>query len=104
MNAAKIEYDPERLVAFCRKRRIVEMSLFGSVLSDRFRPDSDVDVLVAFEPDTRYTWGEWLDMIDDLRSIFGREVDLVSRSAIERSNNPFRKRHILSHLERVYVA
>ena len=47
----RIAYDPKQLAAFCIKWKVKELALFGSVLRDDFRPDSDVDVLVEFEPD-----------------------------------------------------
>ncbi|MBM4043470.1 MAG: nucleotidyltransferase, partial [Planctomycetes bacterium] len=50
MAAPRINLPTDKIEAFCRKWRIAEVSLFGSVLRDDFRPDSDVDVLVAFEP------------------------------------------------------
>jgi predicted nucleotidyltransferase len=47
---ARIPVDQEAIAAFCRRWKVAELSLFGSVLRDDFRPDSDVDVLVEFEP------------------------------------------------------
>ena len=49
----RIDLDQERLAEFCRKYRVREMAFYGSVLRDDFRPDSDVDVLVEFQPDAR---------------------------------------------------
>jgi uncharacterized protein len=60
-----------------------------------------VDVLVQFEPDAPWSLYEWVDMIDELKAMFGREVDLVERAAIR---NPFRRRHILDHHQVVYAA
>ncbi len=50
---ARILFDKGKLTEFCKRWQIVEMALFGSVLRDDFRPDSDVDVLVRFAPDAR---------------------------------------------------
>ena len=99
--SAHIDIDPERIAAFCRKWRVQEFSLFGSVLTDDFRPDSDVDVLVVFEEDEGWSMFDVVDMIDELKAIFGRNVDLVEKSAIR---NPFRRRHILASHEVVYAA
>ena len=104
METKNLAYDRVALERFCRRWKVAELALFGSTLRDDFDADSDVVVLVSFAPGTDWSWGQWLDMIDELREIFGREVDLVSRSAVERSENPYRKRHILSHLEPLYVA
>jgi predicted nucleotidyltransferase len=64
-----------KIVEFCQRNRIRKLALFGSVLRDDFRPDSDIDVLVEFEPDARVGW-EFIDMQDELGELFGREVDL----------------------------
>jgi len=96
-----IPIDRPRIADFCRRWKIKELSLFGSVLRDDFRPDSDVDVLILLEEDAPWSLYEWVDMIDELKVIFGRDVDLVEKSAIE---NPFRKRSILSTAEVLYAA
>ena len=83
---------PEREIAdFCRRHHIVSFSLFGSVLRDDFRPDSDVDVLVEFEPDHIHGLA-FFDMQDELERLFGRKVDLVTKGALR---NPFRRHEIL---------
>lgn len=88
---------------FCRRWHIHELALFGSVLQDRYEPDSDVDVLVTFSPDTPWTLFDMVHMRDELKDIFGREVDLVSRRGIERSHNDLRRKAILSSGEAIYV-
>ena len=93
----------EQIAAFCRRWHVRELSLFGSVLRDDFRPDSDVDVLVDFEPDARWGLLDLCHMEDDLRAIFGRDVDLVTRRAVEESPNYIRRNHVLAHLETVYA-
>jgi predicted nucleotidyltransferase len=99
--APKIAVDRSRIEAFCRKWEVKEFSLFGSVLTDDFEPDSDVDVLVTLDEDARCSLFEWVDMIDELKDIFGRDVDLVEKTAIR---NPFRRHRILRTHEVVYVA
>ena len=100
----RIPLDRERLADFCRRWRIVEFALFGSVLRDDFRPESDVDVLVSFAPDASWSLGDRARMEDELRQILGREVDVVERAAVERSENYIRRRHILRSLQRLDVA
>jgi len=101
--AHHVEVDRERLAAFCRRWRVVELALFGSALRDDFGPDSDVDLLVRFAPDARVGLLEHVAMEEELSALFGRKVDLVSRRAIERSRNPIRRRAILSGAEPIYA-
>jgi uncharacterized protein len=91
----QVPLDRARLAAFCRHWGVAELALFGSVLRDDFRPDSDVDVLVSFAPEVQRTLFDLVDMEDELARIFGRKVDLVTRRAIEESQNWIRRRTIL---------
>ncbi|MGH7165026.1 MAG: nucleotidyltransferase family protein [Nitrospiraceae bacterium] len=101
---AHIDIPHEQISAFCRKWNITEFCLFGSALRDNFRPDSDIDVLVTFAPETHYSLFDIIHAQDELKAILGREVDLVERKAVERSENYIRRKHILSSLVPVYVA
>jgi uncharacterized protein len=94
----------DEIAALCRRWRIRELALFGSVLRDDFGADSDVDVLVGFEPGEPWHLSSWLALRDELSMLLGRPVDLVEKGAIEESRNPMLKRHILTHMEPVYVA
>ncbi len=96
-----IAIDKQKIEAFCRRWKIKELALFGSVLREDFRPDSDVDVLVAFEPGAGITFDNRVEMLDELAEIFGREVDLVEKDLIR---NPFRRHEILKTKEVVYAA
>jgi len=89
---------------FCRKWKIADLALFGSVLREDFRPDSDIDVLASFEPNARWSLMGVVEMQDELDTVLGRKVDLVERRAAERSENYIRRRHILESAELVYVA
>jgi len=86
---------------FCRKWKVLEMALFGSVLSEDFRPDSDIDVLVSFKNNAGWGLFEFVDMIDELQTIFGRKVDLVEKDSLR---NPFRRQAILAAHEVIYAA
>lgn len=101
MVSPRIDIPMERIAEFCRKWRIKELSLFGSVLRDDFRPDSDVDVLVLLGEGVPWDLFDWVDMIDELKGIFGRDVDLVEKTAI---TNPFRRRNILRSHQVIYAA
>jgi predicted nucleotidyltransferase len=100
----KIEFRQDRLTEFCRRWRITELALFGSVLRDDFRPDSDVDVLVTFAPDAEWDWRDVDRMSEELSTIFRRNVDLVERRLVERNRNYIIRKHILRSAEPVYVA
>jgi|SRR2546423_15641143 len=102
--STRIPIDRDTIADFCRRWKISELALFGSVLRDDFRPDSDVDVLVTFAPEADWSLFDHVDMQEELSGILGRKVDLVSRRAIERSANWIRRRAILSTAEPYYVA
>lgn len=101
MRYNNIQVPLEQIEAFCRKWKVKEFSLFGSVLRPDFRADSDIDVLVELEPDAPWSLFEWVEMIEELKGLFGREVDLVDKTAIR---NPFRRHEILGSREVVYAA
>lgn len=100
----QIECSREMIVDFCRRWRIVEFAIFGSALREDFHPKSDVDILVTFESGVQWSFQQWLEMIRELEALFGRKVDLIERRLVEQSKNYIRRKHILSHLEHVYVA
>jgi len=97
-----IEVSKERIAAFCRQNHIRSLSFFGSVLRDDFRPDSDVDVMVEFEPGQEPGLMEIVAMEMELSEILGHKVDLVERQSVEKSENYIRRRHILHSLETIY--
>lgn len=101
---ARIPLDYEKIAEFCRRWQITEFALFGSVLHEDFRSDSDVDVLVTFSADSHWTLFDMARMQDELQDIFGRKVDLVSRRGIEASPNYIRRKAILSSAEVIHVA
>lgn len=89
------------ITAFCHKWRVTEFALFGSVLRDDFRPDSDIDVLLTFESGAPWHLWHFVDMKDELEALFGREVDIVEKKAIR---NPIRREDILNSYQVVYAA
>jgi uncharacterized protein len=99
-----IELPDEQIAEFCRRWKIVELSAFGSVLRDDFRPDSDVDMLVSFAPDAEWSLFDQMAMEEELAAMLGRKVDLVSRRGVEQSENWIRRRHILESARQVYGA
>lgn len=101
---SKIAIPQEAIEAFCRRNHIRRLALFGSVLREDFRPDSDVDVLVDFERDVDLGLLEIVALEDELSGVLGRKADLVDREEVERSANYIRRRHILGTAETLYVA
>jgi uncharacterized protein len=98
----KIEFDQRELGQFCKRRGIARLELFGSALGDNFRSESDIDLLATLDPSAHPTLFDWEEMREELTEILGREVDLVSRRAIESSRNAYRKRSILSTAQPFY--
>ena len=99
-----IDIPREKINEFCTRWKIREFAPFGSVLREDFGPESDIDVLVTFDEDARRTLFDIVDMEEELKEIFGRSVDIVSRRGIEASRNPIRKKAILSSAEEIYAA
>lgn len=97
----RITIPEEAIKAYCHRWGVKEFALFGSVLTDRFNQDSDVDVLVEFLPGFGLTFENFPDAIKELEAIFGREVDLVEKDLIR---NPFRRYRILTTRRVLYAA
>ena len=86
----------DAITQFCRRWKIRELALFGSVLRTDFRPDSDVDVLVTFHDDADWGLLAHMQMQQELATLLHRPVDLISRRALERSPNWIRRAAILN--------
>jgi uncharacterized protein len=99
-----IEIPKDQLRDFCRKWKITEFSLFGSVVRDDFEPGSDIDVMIEFPPDAPWSLLEMVDMNEELEAIFGRRVDLLTRYGVENSRNYLRREAILSSAVQLDVA
>lgn len=89
------------LELLCSRWKIRELALFGSVLRSDFGPDSDIDCLVTFAPEARWSLFDLVGLQDELESLFGRPVDLVEKNALR---NPFRRREILRTHRVLYAA
>jgi uncharacterized protein len=103
MTEPQIPIDREQIAAFCRKWSIVEFALFGSVLTADFRPDSDVDVMVEFARDARIGMWDLYDIEEELRTIFGRDVDVVTRRSLVRSENDLMRNSIFAGARTFYA-
>ncbi|MDX2099652.1 MAG: nucleotidyltransferase family protein [Leptolyngbyaceae cyanobacterium bins.59] len=102
MQLKNFELPMEQIRAFCDRWKVVEFALFGSVLREDFRPDSDIDVMVQFDINAHPTFFDLSTMEDELKTIFHREVDLVTRKGIESSRNYLRRQAILSSVQVIY--
>jgi uncharacterized protein len=85
----------DAITQFCRRWKIRELALFGSVLRTDFRPDSDVDVLVTFANDAHWGILAHVQMQQELATILQRPIDLISKRALEQSPNWMRRNAIL---------
>jgi predicted nucleotidyltransferase len=104
MNKIKIKVPETKIAEFCKRWNVSEFAIFGSALSADFRPDSDVDVLVSFDPQAHVTLFDMVHMQDELKAIFGREVDLISKRGVETSRNYLRRKNILESAQVIHVA
>lgn len=93
----------EEITAFCHKWELTEFALFGSVLREDFRPDSDIDVMVQFHPDAHPTFSTLDQMETELKQLFQRDIDLITRKGIETSRNYLRRQEILSSARIIYA-
>lgn len=101
-NALRIKIDiPKReLSDFCQRYQVKQLALFGSVLNDNFREDSDVDVLVAFQPNARIGFLTFSRMQRELTALLKRPVDLVPMDGLK----PVIRSSVLSNIEEIYAA
>ena len=99
---AQIALPGRQLSTLCRRYHVRRLALFGSVLREDFRPDSDVDVLIALQPGTTMTIEKYIEMQDELSAMFGgREIDLVQKRLLK---NPYRRHEILTTRQVIYAA
>ena len=98
---ARLPIDPEALATVCRRHRIRKLSLFGSRLKGTARPDSDVDLLVEFEPDARPTYFDLAEIEIELAELMdGQKVDLRTPAELSR----YFRDEVLREAEEQYVA
>lgn len=93
----------ESLNQFCRRWAIKELALFGSILREDFGAESDIDVLVTFSPEANWGLLDHVQMELELADLLGRDVDLLTRRAVERSQNPIRRNEILATAQTIYA-
>ncbi|MSR24107.1 MAG: DNA polymerase subunit beta [Nitrospiraceae bacterium] len=97
----KVSIPKEEIASFCRRNRIKELALFGSVLRNDFRQGSDVDVLVDFEPNAGHSLFDFVRMQEELSNLLERKIDLVEKSGL---HNPFRRYDILRTRQVIFAS
>ena len=102
MTITAIKLPMEKIEEFCQRWQVMEFALFGSVLREDFHPDSDIDVMVQFHPAAHPTLFDLVTTEDELKILFQRDVDLVTRKGIETSRNYLRREAILSSTQVIY--
>jgi uncharacterized protein len=104
MNQRRFIIPRKKIADFCKRWNVSEFAIFGSALHADFRPDSDVDVLVSFTPGTPVSLYDMVHMQDELKQIFKRDVDLISKRGVETSRNYLRRKAILESARVIHVA
>jgi predicted nucleotidyltransferase len=104
MTVNNISIQEEKLREICKRFLIHELALFGSALREDFNENSDIDLLVEFTPESGISLFDIIDLKDEFENLFGREVDIVSKNAIKRSNNYIRKKAILENYKVIYAS
>ncbi len=97
--SARIDIPSSEIAEFCQRNRVRRLALFGSVIRNDFTPQSDVDVLVEFEPG--YAAGfVFFQMRRELTTMLDREVDLHTATSL----SPYFRQEVLDEAEEIYVA
>ena len=99
-----IDLPYEAIQSFCEQWTITEFALFGSVLRDDFRDNSDIDIMVSFDDNATITLFDMITMIDELETSFNRKVDLLTKRSVVQSDNYIRKNNILKSIQVIYAS
>jgi hypothetical protein len=98
----RLAITPEKLSEICQRRHVYKLALFGSVLRDDFYSESDIDILVTFEPGAKVSLLDLVDMQYELEDLCHRKVDLLTQKSVETSSNWIRRKEILSQARVIY--
>jgi uncharacterized protein len=96
----RLQVSDSKIMEFCQRWEIVEFAIFGSVLRDDFRADSDIDVLLTLSAAQKWSLFDLMDMQHELELMFGRSVDLLEKRSLK---NPFRKAEIMRTHQVIYA-
>lgn len=98
MSTQEMLFPAGKITAFCQKWKITAVAVFGSILRNDVRLDSDVDILVSVADDADCSLFDWVDTQEELKGIVGRVVEKKGR------HNPFRRHAILTTKQVIYAA
>lgn len=99
-----INISEDQIREICKRFFISELSLFGSALREDFSYNSDIDLLIEFMPGSRISLFDIIDLQDEFKKLFGRDVDIVSKNAIRNSRNYIKKKLILDNHKVIYAS
>jgi hypothetical protein len=102
MLKTRMQLPMDGIAGFCRRWKIVRLDVFGSVLRDDFRRDSDVDFLASYVPDAHWSLMDRVHMKHELEDMLARQVDLLNRRALEHARQNGRAAAILSQAQLLY--
>jgi len=101
MRLADLQIDRDRLASVCQRYCVARLEVFGSLVSGDAAANSDLDMLVTFEPDARVGL-EFVALQQEIETVVGRPVDLLTRESVERSPNKHFRRFALRQTEPLY--
>jgi len=96
----RLGFTSETLIDLCQRWKIQEFALFGSILRDDFHPNSDIDVLIKFLPNDRWSLFDLIHLKQELETLTLRSVDLIEK---EQLKNPYRRTEILKTYQTIYL-
>jgi predicted nucleotidyltransferase len=102
MRINSVEIPEEHLRRFCQRWKVSELAIFGSALHENYAHDSDVDLLISFKPDIQWGLFDLVTMENELKIIFGKEIDLVEKNAVNNSQNYIRRKGILDGAQIIF--
>jgi predicted nucleotidyltransferase len=104
MTPVNLGVSQDKIADFCRRWKIIQLAVFGSAVRGQLRPDSDLDLLVVFAPNADWSMFDHYKMESELVELFAREVDLISRQAVEENPNWICRKDILDSARIIYAA
>ena len=98
----RFRISPTQLTELCQRRHVAELALFGSILRNDFHANSDIDILIIFQPDVKVSLLDLVDMQYELEDITDRKIDLLTKKSVIDSPNWIRRKEILSTTKVIY--
>lgn len=102
MTTVQLSIPHKEIAAFCKRWKATELSLFGSTVRDDFSQDSDIDALISFSSQSEWGLFDHIQMKQELKELFGRNVDLITQRALEQSHNELLRAEILESAQVIY--